>query len=120
MIDHFMLAGFQHSKFVLKVYSLQKQSVIDHLRLKISERLCGCTCFLIVTDNELILSRNPQFELLAATHHIENVALQDGEESDHPQRGRLPRQDVATDLLIFPDLAQFAAADGNRNTDCRL
>src|SRR6267154_559460 len=99
MIDHFRLARFQHNKFVLKIYSLQKQSVVDHLRLKISERHGGSTCFLVVTDNDLILRRNPQFELLAATHHIENVALHDGEESDHPQRGWLPRQDVAADLL---------------------
>src|SRR5258708_35284223 len=115
MIDHFMLARFQHSKFVLKVYSLQKQSVIDHLRLKISEGLCGWTCFLVVTDNELILRRNPQFELLAATHNIKHVVLQDGEESDHPQRGRLPRQDIDTDLLIFSDLDPLCAYYGREN-----
>jgi hypothetical protein len=62
MIDHFMLARFQHSQFALKVYCLQEQSVVDHLRPKISQK----------------------------------------------QRGRLPRQDVAADLLIFRDLAEFA------------
>src|ERR1700722_5476903 len=120
MIDHFMFARFQHSQFVLKVYRLQKQSVIDHLRLEISQGLQGWTCFLVVTDDELILRWNPQFELLAATHHVEQAALQDGEESDHPQRGRLPRQDVAADLLIFRDLPEFAAADRSRNADCSL
>src|SRR3984893_3947547 len=120
MIDHFMLAVFEHSQFALKVYRLREQRVVDHLRPKISQRLYGWSCFLVVTDNELILRWNPQFEHLAATDHVEHVALQDVEESDHPQRGRLPRQDVAADLLIFRDLAEFAAADGSRHADCSL
>jgi hypothetical protein len=49
-----MLARFQHSQFALKVYRLQEQSVVDHLRPKISQRFYGWFCFLVVTDNELI------------------------------------------------------------------
>jgi hypothetical protein len=55
-----MLARFQHSQFALKVYRLQEQSVVDHLRPKISQRFYGWFCFLVVTDNELILRWNPQ------------------------------------------------------------
>lgn len=117
-IDHLVLALFEHGKFVLQVYSLQQQGVVDHLRPQIRQGLRRWSCYVVVTDNELVLGRNPQFELLAVTHHVEHVVLQDREKSDHPQRGRLAGQDVAPDFLIFRDFAPFAAADGSCNADC--
>ncbi len=84
-IDPHVLAPFQHGKIVRKVYSLEQEGIVDHLRPQILQGLRRWSCCVVVTGNELVLLRNPQFELLAAAHHIEDLILDDGEKSDHPQ-----------------------------------
>src|ERR1700684_1205419 len=119
-IDCLVFALLQHRKFVLQVYALEQQGVVDHLRAQILQGLRRQSCYVAVTDDEPVLEGNPELELSAAAYHVEQLVSQDRQKSDHPQRGGLPGQDVTMDFLIIRDLAPFAAADGSCNADGSL
>ena len=111
-IGYGLVAVLQNGNLILRVNGAKQQRVIDVLRAQVFQRLGGRAHDLVVTHNETILGRDPQFELLAVANHIEGLVTDDGHQPDHAQHGGLSRQNVAANFLIVGDLAFFRPAHG--------
>ena len=72
------------------------------LRAQVFQRLLWIPGLNIVATNyESVLGRDPKFEDVPITDHVESPVANNRHQTNHPQHRRLAYQNISTDLLII-------------------
>ena len=77
----------------------------------------GASGKFVSAHDEAIFSRNIKAEFRPVGDHVEGLGAEYRIEPDDADIGRLAKQDIAADVLVFGDFAFFHAAEGWHHVD---